>query len=118
MAIHQDQLSRYGGTQGMRDEGMLHSALAQPESSFDGVYLHPDLCSMAGAYLYHIIMNHPFIDGNKRTATVAALVFLNLNGHELEVEESLLEQVVLNVASGTTKKDELAIFFRTYTIEI
>lgn len=115
MAIHQNQIDNYGGSLGMRDKGMLDAALAQPESSFAGNYLHPDIYSMAGAYLYHIVMNHPFIDGNKRVGTVSALIFLELNDYELEVDSDLLEEVVMKVAASKLSKEELIEFFRAYT---
>lgn len=115
MAIHQNQIENYGGLLGLRDKGMLDAALAQPESSFAGSYLHPDIYSMAGAYLYHIAMNHPFVDGNKRVATVSALVFLELNNHELDVTSDLLEKTVMKVAGSELSKDELIEFFRAYT---
>lgn len=115
MAIHQDQINNYGGSLGVRDQGMLEAALAQPESSFGGSYLHPDIYTMAAAYLYHLAMNHPFIDGNKRVATVSALVFLEMNDHELDVDEKLLEEIVFKVASGNLSKEELVSFFRKYT---
>jgi len=115
MAIHQNQIDNYGGSLGVRDKGMLEAAMAQPESSFAGSYLHPDIYSMAGAYLYHIAMNHPFVDGNKRVATVSALVFLEFNDYELDVNEGLLEETVLQVASSKLSKDELIEFFRAYT---
>lgn len=118
MAIHQNQIENYGGSLGLRDSGMLSAALAQPESSFAGNYLHPDIYSMAGAYLYHIAMNHPFIDGNKRVATVSALVFLELNNHELDVGSDLLEETVMKVAASELSKDKLIEFFRAYTKQI
>lgn len=78
--IHQDQIERYGGAPGIRDLNLLQSAAAMPEASFGGVYLHSSIHEMAAAYLFHIVQNHPFTDGNKRTGTVAAVVFLKLNG--------------------------------------
>lgn len=75
LKFHQDQIARYGGSDGLRDRGDLESALAQPEVSFGGRMLHGDLFEMAAAYLFHIVMNHPFVDGNERVGTVAALGF-------------------------------------------
>lgn len=115
MLIHQNQIENYGGSLGVRDKGMLEAALAQPESSFGGTFLHPDIYSMAGAYLYHIAMNHPFVDGNKRVATVSSLMFLELNDYELVVDENLLEETVLKVAASQLSKDKLIEFFRAYT---
>ena len=67
LELHDDQISSFGGTPGLRDEGLLESALAQPQATFGGQFLHPTIAEQAAAYLYHIAMNHPFIDGNKRS---------------------------------------------------
>ncbi len=80
LALHEDQITRYGGRRGVRDLGLLISALGTPSATFDGRFLHDDLFEMAAAYLYHLARNHPFVDGNKRTAFAAALVFLWING--------------------------------------
>jgi len=77
---HAEQIAAYGGSDGIRDVGMLLSAVAQPESTFDGQFLHVDLFEMAAAYLFHIVQNHPFLDGNKRVGLEAALLFLEING--------------------------------------
>jgi len=73
---HQNQIETYGGSHGVRDIGLLESAIAQPEASFGGQYLHADIFEMAAAYLYHLVMNHPFVDGNKRVGLEASLIFL------------------------------------------
>lgn len=79
LAIHQDQIARYGGSAGVRDWGLLQSAIAMPAATFGGQFLHGDLSEMAAACLFHIVQNRPFIDGNKRVGAVAAYVFLALN---------------------------------------
>ncbi len=112
LEIHRDQIERYGGHPGLRDLGLLQSALAMPAAGFGGRYLHGDLIEMAAAYLFHIVQNHPFIDGNKRTGAVAAFVFLSLNGIELEAEEPQLEKLVMDVAKGTAGKNVVADFLR------
>ncbi|MFN5897887.1 MAG: type II toxin-antitoxin system death-on-curing family toxin, partial [Planctomyces sp.] len=76
---HQCQIEIYGGSPGIRDRGLLESAIAQPQTTFGGQYLHADVFEMAAAYLYHLVMNHPFVDGNKRVGLEAALVFLEIN---------------------------------------
>jgi death-on-curing protein len=125
--IHADQISHYGGAAGLRDHGLLDSALAQPKAVFADELLHPTLPSQAAAYLYHIVKNHPFIDGNKRVGTAAALVFLNLNGYELDPtldefitgsEQTRLEIVVLEVASGKMGKEELAVFIQNNLVQL
>ena len=110
--IHRDQIERYGGHAGIRDLGLLQSALAMPGAGFGGKYLHGDLIEMAAAYLFHIAQNHPFVDGNKRTGTVAGIVFLSLNGIELEADETQLEQLVIDVAKGKAGKSAVADFLR------
>jgi len=113
--IHRDQLERYGGAQGIRDLGLLHSALAMPSAGAGGNYFHDDLLSMAAAYLFHIVMNHPFIDGNKRVGAVAALVFLELNGVEVVAPEDEFEALVMGVAEGRLAKTQVSEFFRDHT---
>ncbi|MDD3585716.1 MAG: type II toxin-antitoxin system death-on-curing family toxin [Thermoguttaceae bacterium] len=118
LSIHVDQLTRYGGISGIRDIGLLESAVAMPAITFDNNYVHTSLPEMAAAYLFHIARNHPFLDGNKRTATVAALVFLRLNGFYLETSDEELTQTVLDVVSGTVHKNELASFIDSHLIEV
>ena len=112
LEIHLDQIEMYGGHPGIRDLGLLQSALAMPAAGFGGKYLHSDLIEMSAAYLFHIVQNHPFIDGNKRTGTVAAIVFLSLNGIELEADEAQLEKLVFDVAQGKAGKNTIADFLR------
>jgi death-on-curing protein len=78
--LHATQLAIYGGGAGLRDRGLLESAVVQPQLFFDGEFAHPGLFEMAAAYLFHIVSNHPFVDGNKRAGVLAALVFLDVNG--------------------------------------
>ena len=110
LEIHQDQIARYGGEVGTRDLKLLESALGMPMATFGGQFLHPDLFEMASAYLYHIVQNHPFVDGNKRTGAVAANVFLMLNGFELAVSDAGLVETVLALACGKISKAELAVY--------
>jgi death-on-curing protein len=84
LALHQRQLERFGGGAGVRDRGLPESAVAQPQASFGGSYVHAGLFDMAAAYLFHIVSNHPFVDGNKRTGLLATQVFLSLNGCALK----------------------------------
>jgi death-on-curing protein len=107
LEIHALQLERYGGAAGLRDQGLLESALAQPEATFDGELLHGDLFAMAGAYLYHVVCNHPFVDGNKRTGLLAALVFLDTNGITLDHSSEELYSLTMAVAEGSTTKEEV-----------
>jgi death-on-curing protein len=110
--IHVDQLERYGGRAGIRDPGLLQSALAMPQASFGGEWLHRDLHEMAAAYAFHLCQNHPFVDGNKRTALACALVFLELNGVSIEDPEARLYDAMMDIASGSLNKLGLAEVFR------
>ncbi len=112
MFIHDDQLARFGGDTGVRDQGLLRSALAQPEAFFGGQWLHEDLWAMAAAYTYHLVMNHPFVDGNKRIGTVCGLHFLALNGYRVVADNEHFRDLILAVAEGRASKDDLAVFMR------
>ena len=110
--IHTDQIHRYGGQDGLRDLPLLESALAQPEASFAGEWLHPDHFEMAAAYAYHLCQNQPFIDGNKRTALAAALVFLELNGITILDPRGRLKNAMIRIASSKMSKQDFAKFLR------
>ena len=115
LAIHRDQIARYGGSLGVRDEGLLESAIAMPAAQFGGHYLHAFPHEMAAAYLFHLVMNHPFIDGNKRAGLAAALVFAKLNGVKIKsTDKARWEKFVLSVASGKADKADAAVFFREH----
>ncbi len=102
--IHEDQIKRYGGHPGLRDYNLLCSALAMPEASFGGDYLHIDIFEMAAAYVYHLCKNHPFVDGNKRTALACGLVFLEINRITITDEARKLYEAVISIASGELDK--------------
>ena len=112
--LHTNQIELYGGNQGVRDWGLLESAMAQPQATFGDTFLHSDLFEMAAAYLYHIVQNHPFYDGNKRTGTVVALVFLDLNKIEIDAPVGAISDLTLQVATGQAHKNEIAAFFRVH----
>lgn len=109
LEIHQDQIARYGGHPGIRDLDLLQSALAMPSAEFGGQFLHASFHEMASAYLFHIVRNHPFIDGNKRVGAVASLVFLELNGIELTGPEDDFANMVISVAAGKLDKAGVAV---------
>lgn len=112
LQIHADQLERYGGLSGVRDLGLLESAVSMPWASYAGEFLHGDLFAMAAAYLFHITRNHPFLDGNKRTGAASALVFLDLHGIEVTASDDALYDLVIGVATGTAGKDAVEQFLR------
>jgi death-on-curing protein len=111
LEIHEQQIELYGGSRGLRDSGGLQSAVAMPQATFGGEYLHCDLFAMAAAYLFHLTQNHPFIDGNKRVGANSAIAFLHMNGVEPTFTQEALVEIVLGVAEGRVFKEELAVFF-------
>lgn len=106
--IHADQIERYGGHKGLRDMHLLSSAVAIPYASFSGQFLHLDIYEMAAAYAYHISQNHPFIDGNKRTALASALVFLELNSMSISDSQGKLYNAMIRISEGKFSKTEFA----------
>ena len=110
--IHRDMIERYGGSTGIRDLGLLESAVAMPQAGMGDQYFHSSLFEMAAAYLFHIVQNHPFVDGNKRVGTMAAFVFLKLNGFTVSAGESEFERIVRQVAEGQMKKEKIAEFLQ------
>ncbi|MEJ2327483.1 MAG: type II toxin-antitoxin system death-on-curing family toxin [Chromatiaceae bacterium] len=115
LAIHRDQITRYGGIPGIRDIELLKSALGMPAATYGGQFLHTDIHEMAAAYLFHLVKNHPFLDGNKRVGVVAALVFLALNGYDFDAPEDDVADMVLAVARGETSKAEVAGFIHRWS---
>ena len=114
LRLHRSLIEHYGGTDGIRDIGLLHSAVSMPQASYGGEYLHHDIYEMAAAYLFHIVQNHPFLDGNKRTGAASAIVFLALNDIEIDNDEQGLVDLTLSVATGHAGKAEIAEFFRIH----
>lgn len=114
-AIHAEQVMEHGGSLGLRDEGLLESALARPRNrwEYDSA---SDLATLAAAYGFGIARNHPFVDGNKRAALVATYTFLWLNDLELEASEPELLSIFLGLAEGTVSEDALANWIRAHLI--
>jgi death-on-curing protein len=112
LLIHDEQLARYGGAAGVRDAGLLESAVAVPRASAGGEFAHDDLFAMAAAYAFHIAQNQPFLDGNKRTGLLAAIVFLDLNGVVIADPEETLYDAMIAVAERRLDKGGLATVFR------
>ncbi len=114
IAIHTNQLENYGGTAGIRDMNLLNSAIAMPLSGIGVTFFHKDLFEMAAAYLFYIVKNHPFVDGNKRVGAVAAIIFLEMNNISIDAEEDEFYQLVDNLAAGSQEIDKqvIASFFR------
>ena len=114
--IHANQIDLYGGEHGVRDLAALESAIAQPQAGMGSDYFHRDLHEMAAAYMFHIVQNHPFLDGNKRTGATAALAFLDLNGVEIEAPKGSIYDLTISVAIGQAGKAEMAAFFREHVV--
>lgn len=114
LEIHKDLIRAFGGSEGVRDMGLLQSAVAVPQAGFGGQYFHTDLLEMAAAYLFHLAKNHPFIDGNKRVGATAALVFLEINGIWIEATNEAIVETTLAVAEGKASKSAVAEFLRKH----
>jgi death-on-curing protein len=109
-AAHGEQLAEHAGGEGVRDAGLLASALARPQNL--AVYGAPDVAALAAAYAYGIARNHPFVDGNKRTAAVVSETFLMLNGHALAASDAEVVVAFVSLAAGELSEEELADWFR------
>ena len=113
MEIHADQIEHYGGRDGIRDINLLSSAVAVPYATFSGDFLHRDIFEMAAAYAFHVSQNHPFVDGNKRTALASVLVFLEINCLGISDPDEKLYVSMIKIASGKMTKEELAVILRS-----
>ncbi len=111
-AMHNRQIAEHGGSGGTRDEGLLQSALARPENLFAYGGDDVDVAALAASYAFGIAKNHPFLDGNKRTALVVSVTFLNLNGYDFDATPAETYAAFLGLAEGTVSEDELAEWFR------
>ncbi|KZL48035.1 type II toxin-antitoxin system death-on-curing family toxin [Nodularia spumigena CS-591/12] len=118
LSIHTKQIKRYGGSFGIRDEGLLDSAIYQPQASFGGELLHPTIVEQAAAYLFHITNNHAFVDGNKRTAFDVMVTFLNLNDYELDMTTEQAYELTIQVADNKVDKEKLIEILKTSIIEL
>ena len=112
LAIHAHQIARYGGSPGIRDRGLLESALAMPEATYGDELLHPTLHEQAAAYLFHLVKNHPFVDGNKRVGLATCLAFLGLSDVRVRATDDELVDLVLAVIGGARTKADVAVFLR------
>jgi death-on-curing protein len=110
---HAQLIDTFGGSHGVRDQGLLESALAQPQMSFAGESLHDGVIETAAAYAFHLCQNHPFHDGNKRVAAVAMGAFLNINGFTATFSEVELYNAIMSVAKGDWSKAELTTWLAT-----
>lgn len=116
LAIHEQQIAEHGGTAGVRDIGLLESALARPQNL--AAYAEPDIAAMAAAYGFGIARNHPFLDGNKRTSYVVALSFLRLNGIDVRADEAPRLDLWLRLAAGEVTEEQLAEWLRSHSVKV
>jgi death-on-curing protein len=116
LEIHDDQIHHYGGDVGVRDRGLLDSAIALPQQSFGGQYLHKDIFEMAAAYAFHLAESQAFVDGNKRTGLAAAYMFLGLNGFRLVEQDDRLYEAMLAVGTRRMDKAGLAQVLRELSV--
>src|SRR5947208_1687346 len=117
LELHRLVLEQAGGTPGMRDLGALESAIVQPYMAFGGQDLYPTLAEKASALAFSLVMNHPFLDGNKRVGHAAMETFLVLNGYELSAATEEQERIVLGLAAGTIGREEFTEWVRTHLVE-
>lgn len=112
LELHAIQIAHYGGGKGLRDRGGVESAVARPAMTFGGEDLSPDVAAKAAALMHSLVMNHAFVDGNKRVGAHAAMVFIAVNEHEADITSAELEEVTLSVARGQMDVEPLTIWFR------
>lgn len=114
LAAHREQLAEHGGADGVRDVNMLESAMARPLNLL--AYGEPDIADLAASYAFEIARNHPFVDGNKRTAAVVSETFLALNGHVLTCDDVEVATTFIQLAAGELNVEQLTIWFRHWTV--
>jgi death-on-curing protein len=112
LQIHELQIEKFGGAAGLRDPAALESAVARPAMTFGGEDLYPDMPSKTAALMHSLVMNHAFVDGNKRVGITAAELFLRLNAYRLDASNPELEELTVTVAKGELDAEALAIWFR------
>jgi death-on-curing protein len=115
LVIHDDQIERYGGSHGIANLSLLESAVMRPQTTFAGADLYPAVFDKATALMHSLVMNHAFVDGNKRTATVLAVVFLEMNGHKLQVGQKELIKAALNVRHKRWNVKKLSSWLKAHS---
>ena len=118
LVLHQRLIAQSGGAEGVRQLGGIESAVAQPQMSFDGEELYPAIEDKATALCFSLVMNHPFVDGNKRIGHAAMETFLVLNGYELTANVDDTEKTILNLAAGEVTRDELLAWVKSHVISL
>jgi death-on-curing protein len=116
--IHSRIIDETGGTHGIRDIGLLQSAVERPKAFFKGKHLYPDIFHKTAAFMESLVKNHPFLDGNKRTSLISAGVFLQMNGFVLEVSQKDIVRFTLRVSQGKTTLPDIAEWFKVHSQKI
>ena len=116
--LHAEQLAMYGGREGILDENVVRSAVAMPQASMFGQYLHKDIAEMGAAYLFHFAAAQGFVDGNKRTGVVAAVEFLGRNGFMIDATEDEMYETAMHVANGRMSKEGLGDWLRPRLVPV
>ena len=114
LALHDELIQRYGGAPGIRDAGLLEAALAMPQAGFGGRYFHQFPHEMGAVYLFHLVRNHAFVDGNKRVALACAILFFKINQVPYSITEAEAVEITISAASGQIDKDAVTTFFRKH----
>ena len=112
VALHGELMKAFGGRRGLRDRAALEAAAARPGMTFDGEDLYPDLAAKAAALMHSLVLNHPFVDGNKRVGAAAAELVVEVNGYRLRADDPDLERIAFSTAKGELSAEALAIWFR------
>lgn len=118
LAIHDNQIELYGGSHGIRELALLESAVMRPQTTFAGRDLYPTLFEKASVLMHSLVMNHPFLDGNKRTGTVSALTFLEINNTRIIVKQSELVELSLKIKSKEINTQDLTDWFKKHSKKI
>lgn len=119
IAFHEAVINEDGGSHGVRDPGLLDSAVHAAQATWGGAFLYPSIFDMAAAYAWFIALNHPFVDGNKRTAWITARTFLRLNGYRCKIRKSLVTELMVDIAAGKTRDwKHVAAFFAEHSSHV
>ncbi len=118
LLIHEDQIDKYGGGHGVRDFGLLESAIMRPQTSFGGVFLYVTIFEKATALMHSLLLNHPFLDGNKRTATVAVLAFLEINEFEINATQKEIVNLAHDVENKKMSQKKLITWLKKHSRKI
>ena len=112
LAFHLREIENHGGDSHVRDIGLLSSAVAMPKQMYGGEFMHSTIFDMAAAYLFHIVNNHPFVDGNKRAGLTSAIVFLEINGISVTADKKSLYELVIDTTTNVLSKEDIAEYFK------